>query len=389
MKKILIISDTYLPEVRSSTTIINDLINYCVFKGDEVTLLTQKISGRENFDNRLVIIEAVNYFKKSKYFFLRGLSEILLPIFFYYKIKKIINKFEYVYIYSPPLTLGLKCKFIRKSNTKILFNIQDMFPDNAKFLGIIKSSIVYNFYKKIEKISIDNADKVFLHSKGNLKYLANQYPNLSNKMDVILNWANYEKKLEKYQKNYNVVANENNGIKIIFAGISGPAQDLISLLPFFKLLKLNNFKVNFDFFIEGRQKDKLVELVKINKLNKMIKINELIDRNKYLTILSKYDIGLVVLSDKNKTPTIPGKCIDYMIAGIPILSFSNRESDLNDYLSLSKSGFNCVSNNPNEMMRVLLKFYDNRKNIELMGKNGLTFLKEKLKVEIAYNKLFK
>ena len=120
----------------------------------------------------------------------------------------------------------------------------------------------------------------------------------------------------------------------------------------------------------------------------MVHIYGLIDRNKYLNLLNEYDVGLVVLSDKNKTPTIPGKCIDYMIAGIPILSFSNKESDLNHYLEVSNSGFNCVSNDPKAMMNTLLKFYNNRENIEIMGKNGLSFLKEKLKVEIAYNKLF-
>ena len=46
MRKILIVSDTFLPEIRSSTTIINDLINYSINLGDKVTLITQKVDNR-------------------------------------------------------------------------------------------------------------------------------------------------------------------------------------------------------------------------------------------------------------------------------------------------------------------------------------------------------
>ena len=63
MRKILIVSDTFLPEIRSSTTIINDLINYSINLGDKVTLITQKVDNR-NIKKNFNIIEVNNLFKK-------------------------------------------------------------------------------------------------------------------------------------------------------------------------------------------------------------------------------------------------------------------------------------------------------------------------------------
>ena len=77
-----------------------------------------------------------------------------------------------------------------------------------------------------------------------------------------------------------------------------------------------------------------------------------------------------------------------MLAGI-IISFSNKESDLEYYLKISKSGFNCTSSDPRDMLNILMHFYNDRKLIEKMGSNGNEFLKNKLTLEIAYNKIFK
>ena len=65
MRKILIVSDTFLPEIRSSTTIINDLINYSINLGDKVTLITQKVDNRNIKKKNFNIIEVNNLFKKK------------------------------------------------------------------------------------------------------------------------------------------------------------------------------------------------------------------------------------------------------------------------------------------------------------------------------------
>ena len=47
---------------------------------------------------------------------------------------------------------------------------------------------------------------------------------------------------------------EQKTLKIIYAGISGPAQNLIELLPMFKLINDKKLNAKFDFFISGTQK---------------------------------------------------------------------------------------------------------------------------------------
>ena len=62
------------------------------------------------------------------------------------------KKFDYVFIYSPPLSLGLTGTIIKFfSGSKFIFNVQDLFPQSAIDLNILKNSFLIKLFRIIEK----------------------------------------------------------------------------------------------------------------------------------------------------------------------------------------------------------------------------------------------
>jgi len=64
-----------------------------------------------------------------------------MPYIFFSKIKRYLEgKVDIVIVYSPPLTLATVGKLVRnKYGSKFILNVQDIFPQNAIDLGIIKN----------------------------------------------------------------------------------------------------------------------------------------------------------------------------------------------------------------------------------------------------------
>jgi len=400
--KILIVADVYPPEVSSAAHLMHELAHGLLRAGHSVSILTsypRHYLTEESKDKKFKIvssddgvtvirIKTLPLHKVS--FIIRGISQILLPIIFSLGVKKHMKESpDAVIVYSPPITLGLVGKFVKKQyGAKFLLNIQDIFPQNAIDLGILKSKLIIKFFELIEKTVYASADVITFHSDGGKRFLIEE-KNVSKKKIVTLhNWVDAGEYLNLKK---NISFRDRYGLQgkfiFLFAGIMGPAQGLEFLVQVAE--RVSDLKdIVFLLVGDGTEKGKIEKFIEEKNI-KNVEIRPFISKDEYPYLVKDSDVGVVCLSSDNKTSFVPGKFLGYMAAGKPVVSFLNKESDAFTLVKEAQCGYAGCSDDVEEGERIIREIYAERQRLDKYGTNGLGFVKEHLTLEVSVKKLEK
>lgn len=304
-------------------------------------------------------------------FFRRGLSQLILPYVYIFKLKKYIKKkIDAVIVYSPPLTLsiaGIKIK--QKYGARFILNVQDIFPQNAIDLGIIKNPALIKFFERIENKAYRYSDVITVHSKGNRDLLMQRKNFPSVKTVILHNWIDIDELKQSAGQNFfRQKLNLTNKFIFFFGGVMGPSQGLDLIIRAAKELEKYN-DIIFLLAGDGLERQSLKKMVKQMALKNIV-FHPFVSKTDYECLLKEIDVGLVCLSAKNKTPVVPGKLLGYMAASVPVVAFLNRESDGHQIIRESRCGFSEVSEDVNQAVALLLKIYEDRNHLLQYGANG-------------------
>ncbi len=355
----LIITDTFPPEIRSSAILMQELANF-ISKNNNVDVITLKPNNNLSLNIKLprvtkiknLTVHRISYFKTHNInYLLRGILELLMPFYLMIYIFFLIKKIDFCITYSPPIFLG-KIFFLLKKiyKAKIILNVQDIFPQNAIDLGIVRSKLIIKFLKYVEKNNYKNSDLITFHSYGNKNFFLKNNLEFSKKTYILNNWT--EIKNFKFKKKYNV----KNKLKIIFGGVLGPSQGLKNFLK--GIIQSKNKKnLILDFYGNGTEKNELIEFARLNDIN--VNFYNFIDSEKYDRALLNADIGLVSLSSENKTPVVPGKLLTMMSRKLPIFACVNFESDVINIIKKSNSGVWSINDQIKDIATKIDFLFDN------------------------------
>lgn len=404
MKNILIVADIYPPEVSSAAHLMQELAEGLKKRGHNIWVATvypkhylpKELEGKkfEQFSNEagIKVIRIKTFPLKKVNFIVRGVSQLLLPFLFFKKIKKYIDNLDAVIVYSPPLPLALIGGMIKRYyGAKFILNIQDIFPQNAIDLGILKGwkhKPAVWLFEWIEKIVYKKADKITFHSDGGRKFLIEKKGVPAEKIITLHNWIDIEpfKNLSK-----DISFREKFGLSgkfvFVFGGIMGPAQGLEFMVKVAR--KVSDLKDLF-FLLVGDGTEKLKIEKAISDLGvKNVIIKPFVSKEEYPYLIKDFDVGFVCLSAENKTSFVPGKILGYMAAGKPIAAFLNKESDGFSVLKEAKCGYAAKSDDLEEAEKIIREIYANKNNLKEMGENGFKYALENLTVEVIVKKIEK
>ena len=106
-------------------------------------------------------------------YLIRGAVQLLLPYFFENALKSHHKeKIDAVVVYSPPLPLSILGSRIKKKyNARYLLNIQDIFPQNAIDLGVLRNKWLIHFFENMEKKAYKYADWITSHTDRGQQFL--------------------------------------------------------------------------------------------------------------------------------------------------------------------------------------------------------------------------
>ena len=112
---------------------------------------------------------------------------------------------------------------------------------------------------------------------------------------------------------------------------------------------------------------------------KNISLFEPISNHQFQKKLNLSDSALITLSNKNKTPIIPGKFNFYCLNSKNITSIVNKESDLHEIIKTNKLGFSTHNQNNCNIVKFLKKVIRN-KELNKYNKNAFKFAKKKFDI---------
>ncbi|MCD4794180.1 MAG: glycosyltransferase family 4 protein [Bacteroidales bacterium] len=317
---------------------------------------------------------------------IKGISNVRLPYQFTRTINKYLKgvKIDLIITPTPPITFYSTIISIKKKNKcKSYLILRDIFPQNAKDLGILNNSVLFNYFRKKEKQIYGISDYIGCMSQANIDFVKRHNPEVKDKkLHLLPNWIKaktYSISEMDYKKKY--------GLKEKFVAIYGgniglpqKAEFILDLAESVKDIK----DIVFLIIGQGTHKNKLKSLLaKINLTN--VEIRDYLPREDYQELVKQCDIGLVNLSDKFTIPNIPSRTLAYFEAKLPILAAIDKNTDYGKMLQESKAGLWSITGDLESYKKNLLILFNNSKLRKEMGEDGYKYLFEKLNVEEAYN----
>ena len=161
----------------------------------------------------------------------------------------------------------------------------------------------------------------------------------------------------------------------------GDAQDLLSLLDIIDFGILDK-KAHLFLIGNGNQFDKIKNKIKRKNIPN-VTLLPLIDRKKYLSLMSKADIGLVSLSNKMFSHNYPLKMIGYMQLSKPILASVNDNNEIISIIQENNIGFVSIAKDKDSFNNNLSTLLSNESIRKVQGRNALKLFNEKFTVMVA------
>ena len=335
--KILLVTDSYPPEIRSASHLMLELAEELYSRGHHVTVMTtwpeynldqdsppRQFSELED-EQGIQVLRIKTLPHHNVNYLLRGLAQLLMPVQFWWKLRRCQLNPDAVVVYSPPLPLALVGAWLRPK-AHFLLNVQDLFPQNAIDLGVLQNPLQIRFFRWLEDYFYRNADVATVHSEGNRRSVLQHYPELVDKLRILHNWVDVG-----HHQSASAAVDFRAKWKItqryiaVFAGVMGPSQYLERVLDVAEHLK-DQSELLFLLVGDGAEKTKLKQLAEQKQLRN-VRFEGFIGRDVYPDLLKICSLGLVCLSPQNQTPVVPGKILGYMAAGLPVVAFLQSQSD--------------------------------------------------------------
>lgn len=329
MNEILIISNYYPPEKGAAANRIEQLAlklhenkyNVSVLcplgnypQGQLFSEYKGKFYVTENRDNisvkRLWIFPSV-----SKNVLIRIISilSFSLSLFFYLVFRKTPKT---VIVQSPPLLLSFISVFVLSiKNKKIILNISDLWPLAAIELNVLKKdSLSHKFSLFLERFIYKKATLILGQSNEIIAHVHSIIP--KKKCFLYRNFPDHKIAA------LDLVTDENQPVKIFYAGLLGIAQGVFELCQKIDFKDLN---IELHIFGDGAEKTQIEALISFEKKQQLF-FHGMLDRKQLHERLKTFDIAIVPLKTRIYG-SVPSKIFEYGSLGFPILYFGGGEGE--------------------------------------------------------------
>ena len=392
--RILVISQYFFPE----NFRINDLVFSLKQRDHHIEVLTGKPNypKGEYFDSYSwngpseEEIQGVKVYRSNLILRKKGggvrlfLNYFSFIFFAFFKIFRISDKFDKVFIYAPsPITVGfLGIIAARRFNCKSYLWVHDLWPESVRVAGGISNKIVLGLINSMTKMIYKYTDQILVQSPKFIDYIKKQNVK-ENKLIYYPYYAEDFYKAVKVKKSYKDQFPD--GFNLLFAGNIGVAQSFDTIVNAIELLK--EYDINLIVLGEGRDKSRILELIKQKGITNKFYFLGSHPPDKMSDYFTCADALLITLKKADIfSYTIPGKLQSYLACGKPIIG--SLDGIGSDIIVESNSGFASEAENSKLLAENILKLYKSSSKLRKeFSTNSLEYFKMNFNKESLLNRL--
>ena len=400
--KIAVFGINYYPEVTGIGVYTTQMCEYLAQKGHQVTVLagfpyypfgedfswwykSKGISRRRIYYSEVinaVALERVNFYKPGRpAVFARIIHEF--SFFLLITLKAALSRASYdlIICVSPPLLLGLTAFMLSKlKKAPFIFHVQDLQPDSAVELGIIKSKFLINWLLRLERFIYLRAGYVLTISKGMLNRIIKKgIP--AQKAGIFYNWADPEAIKPLSRDNpFRRACGIGGEFVVLHAGNMGAKQDMQVILN--AALRLKDEKgICFLLAGAGVKRRQVEDFIVHNCLANIILVGPQ-PAGRLSEMFSCCDAALVTQVAAAGDIVMPSKIFGPASCQRPLIVASCAECEVSRLAREHNFGLVIPPEDPGALTEAILRLKADKGLCEELGRQGRIFMERNRKKDI-------
>lgn len=358
-------------------------------RGHDVTIIAPDVEHAKTFCKTERGLRVVRVASKETQgvssMYQKGIALATLPYYFKKGYKRYLSgdKFEWIVMPTPPITLSGFVKFVKKrTGAKFYMILRDIHPQSVWSIGLLHNRIEYLFLDKKARTGYRTADIIGCMSQGNIDFIKDQYSGMRMGKGVLLyNWVT-EPPRTVTDPTLRPRLGLDGKFVALFGGNLGKGQR-IENIAFLAEHYLNTPDIVFLIIAKGVEKDRLQQIAEEKKLSN-IRFMDFMPQKDYLNLTRSVDLGLVSINEDYKVPTCPSKAVSYMAAGVPVFAMINPGNDYGQVIEDSGAGYWTVGSDKERTIELFGKIYKDKELRQRMSEAGHAFYQKHCTVEAAY-----
>jgi colanic acid biosynthesis glycosyl transferase WcaI len=380
---ILLYTLYYIPDIGPDPPLLSSLVEELIRIGHKVTVISsfphyKKSSLANNYKGKFFekveinpnykIIRTWIYVPSTRNIYKRLINYISFMIGGFIA-GLLVGKIDVVIVYTPPPTNGVVGYLVsRLKHAKMIYNVQDIYPDIGIKLGILTNKFVIDLSQKLEKFIYQYASAITVISEGFKNNLISKgVP--EGKISVIYNWMDTDFiKPISFEESLRSSLNWNDKFIVLYAGNIGMSQGLETIFSVAQSELLPK-DVLFVIVGEGEGRKRLEELsLKMELTN--IEFHDFFPNDVLPLLLGSANASLIMLKSTIESESVPYKMLSIMSSSRPILAVVSPRSDTWSLVNESNAGICIDPDDCNQFINGILTLYNNNNLCEKLGRNG-------------------
>lgn len=387
--KILFLTQYYPPETGAPQNRLHELALRLIDKGIQIHVLTampnypkmeimadyrgkkylaEKIDGipvhRTSIyvsTNRGILSRLLNYFSFVWSSMTRGLNHV-------------DKSYDFVLCESPPLFLAYSAfRIARKTGSKLIFNVSDLWPESAEKLNIVTNKFLLSLAYRLEAKAYKRAFLVTGQTQGICADIKRRFPEvrtywLPNGVDLSL--YDPSKQIQSdFREQMGFVQSD---FLLLYGGILGHAQGLEVMLHAAESLR-HCMHIKFLLLGEGPEKERLAQMKADLGLSNVYFVDG-VGKKDMLGIISQIDVSIIPLRKLNLfMGAIPSKIFEILAMEKPILLGVDGEAR-KLFIEDGKAGLYFEPENSVELAEKITQLDTDRNLSRQLGINGRLYV---------------
>jgi len=323
-KKVLLITQYFLPDINAASFRMNDLYHALLKEGFDVTVITaepQKYTAGEGQESANIHRLSLSKVKKKSFIrYLENYFGFMFKSAFHAIFRLRRQKYDYVIATSPPLFValgGYAAAFAKRA--KFIVDIRDVWPDSAVSAGMLKQNgMPYKLARIAEKFIYKRAHIITCVSRPMAEYI--KEISKHERIRVLYNGISPDSLPENLPQTSSTP--DNGSLTVGYAGNIGIVQNTDILLRAAQLPEIINPDVAVDFLLigDGIERER-IESEAIASGTNAFTFTGVLPKQEALAMLQRSDLLFFsLIEDPIFEKTIPSKLFDYLLLNKPILT---------------------------------------------------------------------